>query len=64
MRTSIVIDDQLMSEAIQLTGVKTRKDAVELGLRTLIKLKKQERIKLYKGRLAWDGSLDEMRTDS
>lgn len=64
MRTSIVIDDQLMNDAIQLTGAKTRKDAVELGLRTLIKLKKQERIRNYKGKLAWNGNLDEMRKDS
>ncbi|MBF0204619.1 MAG: type II toxin-antitoxin system VapB family antitoxin [Desulfamplus sp.] len=64
MRTTIVIDDQLINEAIQLTGSKTRKEAVELGLKTLIKLKKQERIKNYKGKLAWDGNLDEMRTDS
>jgi len=52
-----------MNDAIQLTGAKTRKDAVELGLRTLIKLKKQERIRSYKGKLAWNGNLDEMKAD-
>jgi len=44
MRTNIVIDDQLMNEALKLTGVKTKKDAVELGLKTLIRLKKQEKV--------------------
>jgi len=63
MRTNIVIDDQLMNEALKLTGVKTKKDAVELGLKTLIRLKKQEKIKHYRGKLAWDGDLDAMRTD-
>ena len=46
MRTNIVIDDKLMADALQLTGLKTKREAVELGLKTLIKLKKQEGIKI------------------
>ncbi|MEX0731435.1 MAG: type II toxin-antitoxin system VapB family antitoxin [Aquisalimonadaceae bacterium] len=61
MRTNIVIDDSLMNEALKLTGAKTKKEAVEIGLRTLVQLKRQERIKRYKGKLAWDGDLDQMR---
>jgi Arc/MetJ family transcription regulator len=63
MRTNIVIDDQLMSEALKLTGLKTKKEAVELGLKTLIRLKKQEEIRQYRGKLKWEGDLDEMRED-
>ncbi|MBT8419681.1 MAG: type II toxin-antitoxin system VapB family antitoxin [Gammaproteobacteria bacterium] len=63
MRTNIVIDNQLMREAIKLTGLKTKKDTVELGLKTLIRLKNQERIKDYKGKLTWNGDLDAMRAD-
>ncbi|WMJ08186.1 type II toxin-antitoxin system VapB family antitoxin [Nitrosomonas sp. sh817] len=63
MRTNIVIDDQLMDEVIKLTGVKTKKEAVELGLLTLIRIKKQEKIRQYRGKLNWDGNLDDMRTD-
>jgi Arc/MetJ family transcription regulator len=63
MRTNIVIDDKLMDEAIKLTGAKTKKDAVELGLRTIIRLKKQEKLNTYKGKLKWEGNLEEMRTD-
>ncbi|OQW41221.1 MAG: transcription regulator of the Arc/MetJ class [Proteobacteria bacterium SG_bin4] len=63
MRTNIVIDDELMDEVIKLTGVKTKKEAVELGLLTLIRIKKQEKIKQYRGKLNWDGNLDDMRTD-
>ncbi len=63
MRTNIVIDDKLMDEAIKLTGAKTKKDAVELGLKTIIRLKKQEKIKAYKGKLKWDGDLEAMRRD-
>ncbi len=61
MRTNIVIDDDLMDEALKLTGAKTKKEAVELGLRTLVQLKRQERIKTYKGKLQWTGDLDQMR---
>jgi len=63
MRTNIVIDDNLMSDALQITGLKTKKEAVELGLKALIRLKKQEEIKKFKGKLKWEGDLDSMRTD-
>ncbi len=63
MRTNIVIDDDLMSDALQVTGLKTKKEAVELGLKALIRLKKQEEIKKFKGKLKWEGDLDSMRTD-
>ena len=63
MRTNIVIDDGLLDDAIKLTGAKTKKEAVELGLRTLIALKKQENIKKFRGKLNWEGDLDQLRTD-
>ncbi len=62
MRTNIVIDDQLMQEVLRLTGARTKKEAVELGLRTLLRLKKQEEIRAYRGRLQWEGDLERMRT--
>ena len=62
MRTNIVIDDQLMADALQATGLKTKKEVVEQGLKTLIKLKQQEKIKAFKGKLKWDGDLEEMRS--
>ena len=62
MRTNIVIDDELMEEALQATGLKTKKEAVELGLKTLILLKKQATIKGFRGKLTWEGDLAEMRT--
>lgn len=63
MRTNIVIDDTLMKEAIKLTGAKTKKEAVELGLKMLVRIKKQEKIKSYKGKLKWEGDLDDMRSN-
>lgn len=61
MRTNIVIDDSLMEEALQLTGLKTKREAVELALRTLIDLRRQENIRQFRGKLRWDGDLDELR---
>lgn len=64
MRTNIEIDDKLMNDALKATGLKTKKDAVELGLKTLIRLNKQAEIKRFKGKLKWDGDLDDMRRTS
>jgi len=61
MRTNIEIDDSLMADVLKATGLKTKKDAVELGLRTLMRLKKQEKIKNFRGKLDWSGDLDELR---
>ena len=63
MRTNIVIDDKLMAEAIKLSQLKTKKAVVETGLRLLIQIKKQERIKSLRGKLNWDADLEKMRLD-
>jgi len=63
MRTNIVIDDKLMKETLRVTGLKTKREAVELGLRTLLKLRQQEQIRRFRGKLNWQGNLDAMRTD-
>ncbi|BCK77782.1 hypothetical protein AA0242T_2728 [Acetobacter aceti NRIC 0242] len=63
MRTNIIIDDTLMTDALKASGVKTKKEAVELGLRTLIKLYQQRQLRSMKGRLEWRGDLDAMRSD-
>jgi Arc/MetJ family transcription regulator len=64
MRTNIVIDDKLMADALKATGAKTKREAVEMGLRALLALKKQERIRGLRGKLRWNGNLEEMRTDT
>lgn len=63
MRTNIEIDDQLMSEAIRLSGAATKKAAVEMGLKALVQIKQQERIRRFRGKLPWSGNLDELRRD-
>ena len=64
MRTNIIIDDALMTDALKASGVKTKKEAVELGLRTLIRLKQQRELRTLRGQLDWQGDLDAMRSDA
>jgi Arc/MetJ family transcription regulator len=63
MRTNIMIDDELMSDVLKLTGIKSKREAVEQALRTLLALKQQEKIKQFKGALKWEGDLEQMRSD-
>ena len=64
MRTNIVIDDKLMLDALQCSGLLTKKATVETALKLLIKMKQQENIKNFRGKLQWTGDLNAMRTDS
>lgn len=63
MRTNIVIDDKLMQESLRATGLKTKREVVELGLKTLLRLRQQEAIRRFRGKLGWEGDLDAMRKD-
>ena len=61
MRTNIVIDDDLMAQAIKATGLDTKKDVVEQGLKLLVRRSKQQSIRSLRGKITWEGDLDEMR---
>lgn len=63
MRTNIVIDEKLISEALKASGARTKREAVELGLKALIQLKKQGALKGFRGKLKWRDDLDRMRID-
>jgi Arc/MetJ family transcription regulator len=63
MRTNIVIDDKLMADALKATGVRTKREAVELGLRTLVQLRRQGDVRRLRGKVAWQGDLEAMRRD-
>jgi Arc/MetJ family transcription regulator len=63
MRTNIVIDDKLMRDTLRATGLKTKRAAVEEGLRSLLRLKRQAEIRKLRGKLHWQGDLDAMRRD-
>lgn len=57
------IDHDLMAQALKVGGFKTRKAAVEEGLRLLVQTKAQRRLRGLRGRLRWEGSLEDMRRD-
>jgi Arc/MetJ family transcription regulator len=63
MRTNIEIDDSLMAEALKLTGARTKREAVELGLKTLLKSARQAEVRRLRGKISWRGDLDSMRID-
>lgn len=63
MRTNIVIDDKLMADTMKATGLKTKREVVELGLKTLLRLRRQSEIKKLRGKIAWEGDLDAMRRE-
>ena len=61
MRTNIHIDDSLMSDAQRLSGAKTKKEAVEQGLKLVVQMHEQQSIRQLRGKLQWDGDLEQMR---
>ena len=63
VRTNIEIDDKLMKDALRATGAKTKREAVELGLKTLVQLRAQEKARELKGKITWEGDLSAMRAD-
>lgn len=63
MRTNVIIDDQLMEAALKSSGLRTKKDAIEEGLKLLVQVKRQKEIRRYRGKLQWSGNLDAMRMD-
>ena len=63
MRTNTVIDDKLMRDALRATSLKTKHEAVELGLRTLLCLCQQAEVRQLRGKLHWQGNLETMRVE-
>ncbi|MEI8079543.1 MAG: type II toxin-antitoxin system VapB family antitoxin [bacterium] len=63
MRTNVVIDDKLMNRARKSLGAKTKKATIEAGLRLLVQVGSQAKLKSMKGRITWTGDLATMRQD-
>ena len=63
MRTNVVIDDDLMARALKLGGYRTKRSALEAGLRLVVQIASQERLRRLKGKVRWEGNLEEMRRD-
>ena len=62
MRTNIVIDDELIEQAMKVTGLPTKKAVIEAGLQLLIQIKAQTGVRRLRGKVKWQGNLDELRS--
>lgn len=60
-RTNVVLDEELIGKGMRLTGIKTQKDLIDYALRELVRRKEQKKILRLKGRIPWEGDLDQMR---
>ena len=63
MRTNVVIDDKLMSRALRSSGCRTKRSTIEAGLRLLVQLNSQKKLRSLKGKIDWEGDLEKMRRD-
>ena len=63
MRTNVVIDDKLMSRALRSSGCRTKRSAIETGLRLLVQVNSQKALRSLKGKITWEGDLEDMRRD-
>jgi Arc/MetJ family transcription regulator len=63
MLTQVAIDDRLVKDTLRATGLKIKREVVELGLRTLLRLRQQEELRRLRGKLDWQGDLGAMRAD-
>jgi Arc/MetJ family transcription regulator len=63
MRTNVVIDDRLMSRALRSSGCRTKRSVIESGLKLLVQMNSQKKLRTLKGKITWDGDLEEMRRD-
>jgi Arc/MetJ family transcription regulator len=60
LRINTVIDDALMAATLKATGLKTRREVVEQGLRALRRLTQQTELRKLRGKYGWVGDLDAM----
>jgi len=63
MRTNVVLDDELIARAVKSGGYRTKKSAIEAGLRLLVQVNSQQRLRGLKGKVRWEGDLEAMRRD-
>ncbi len=62
IRTNVVLNKQLLEQALQFTGIKTRRELIEHALHELVRHKQQYRLLSLKGKIQWEGDLSVMRS--
>ena len=63
MNTNVVIDGHLLHQAMQASGIRNKREAVETSLRSLVKLKQQEAIRSFQGKLPWGEDPEVLREE-
>ena len=63
MRTNIEINDELMKQAMEFSKLKTKKEIVEAALHEYIRKCAREELASLRGKIQWDGDLEQMRTN-
>ncbi len=61
MRTNVVLDDNLIAEAMKLTGARTKREVLDRALRALVRLERQRAVLDLRGKIPWEGDLNAMR---
>ncbi len=61
MRTNIDLDDELVKRGLKLSGLRTKKELVDVALREFLRRKDQKKILELRGKISWKGDLDSMR---
>ncbi len=61
MRTNVVLDDELVDRARELTGISTKKGVITEALKLLVRIREQQGLRRLRGKVEWEGDLDEMR---
>jgi Arc/MetJ family transcription regulator len=64
MKTKVEVDDALIADALQATGLEATDQVIEIALKLLVQLKRQESIKAFRGQLRWEGDLAALRADA
>jgi Arc/MetJ family transcription regulator len=60
-RTNVFLDDSLVSQGLKMTGLRTKRELVDLALRELVRKENQKSILALEGTIRWEGNLDEVR---
>lgn len=63
-RTTLVLDERLLEEAVRILGAKTYPATVNLALKEVLRMKRIQGLEDCIGKVEWHGDLSEMRGDS
>jgi Arc/MetJ family transcription regulator len=62
MRTNVEIDNKMIKEIMLLGGIKNKKDVIDSSIRNYLRFVAQQNILQLRGKISWEGDLEEMRT--